>query len=193
MKKAWENRDALDPLPLCTCNAIDSCTCQLLKKIVERESNSRLIQFLMGLNSTYDLVKTHILSLEPLPPMNKTLSLLSKIKRQQQVQKHAELTPEENAYVSTRHNAPYHSAQKKPRLENTSAGRSVDRFNYCHNLGHTKEECHKLRACTYCGKKGHVCDTCFKLKYGSNIKTGRYKGINTFHGGRREAHNANVL
>ncbi|XP_074270870.1 uncharacterized protein LOC141594776 [Silene latifolia] len=36
MKTAWESLDELDPIPYCTCGAMTSCTCQLLKRILER-------------------------------------------------------------------------------------------------------------------------------------------------------------
>ncbi|XP_074293312.1 uncharacterized protein LOC141620301 [Silene latifolia] len=85
LKKTWETLDALDPVPLCTCGAIDSCSCHLLKRMIDRESNTKLIQFLMGLNSGFESTKTNVLTMEPLPPLHKAYSLLQKIERQKQI------------------------------------------------------------------------------------------------------------
>ncbi|XP_074298443.1 uncharacterized protein LOC141629323 [Silene latifolia] len=50
LKNLWETLDCLDPMPVCSCGKIDLCSCTLMKKMVERESNAKLIQFLMNLN-----------------------------------------------------------------------------------------------------------------------------------------------
>ncbi|XP_074318360.1 uncharacterized protein LOC141655167 [Silene latifolia] len=50
MKTAWECIDELDPISYCSCGVLTSCTCQLLKRLLDRDNNSKLIQFLMGLN-----------------------------------------------------------------------------------------------------------------------------------------------
>ncbi|KAK9724656.1 hypothetical protein RND81_05G090200 [Saponaria officinalis] len=47
LMKNWESVDHLDPIPTCTCGAIDLCSCKLLKSVVDRDSNNKLIQFLM--------------------------------------------------------------------------------------------------------------------------------------------------
>ncbi|XP_074317900.1 uncharacterized protein LOC141653934 [Silene latifolia] len=85
LKNAWEDLDAIDPIPYCSCGALDECSCQLLKRIVDRESNSKLIHFLMGLNKAFDSVRTTVLSMEPLPPLNKALGLLQKIEKHRQI------------------------------------------------------------------------------------------------------------
>ncbi|KAK9698754.1 hypothetical protein RND81_08G128600 [Saponaria officinalis] len=82
LNRTWEQIDSLHPLPQCTCGVIDLCSCQLLKKIVTRDTNAKLIQLLMGLNSSYEAVRSHILSMEPFPQINKTLSMLQRIERQ---------------------------------------------------------------------------------------------------------------
>ncbi|KAK9668084.1 hypothetical protein RND81_13G034000 [Saponaria officinalis] len=50
LKHAWESINSMDPIPLCSCGVLESCSCQLLKKTLERESNSKLIKSLMGLD-----------------------------------------------------------------------------------------------------------------------------------------------
>ncbi|XP_074282606.1 uncharacterized protein LOC141607147 [Silene latifolia] len=50
LKRTWETLDSIDPIPMCSCGAMNACTCQLLKRMLTRETQAKLIQFLMGLN-----------------------------------------------------------------------------------------------------------------------------------------------
>ncbi|GJZ92582.1 retrovirus-related pol polyprotein from transposon TNT 1-94 [Tanacetum coccineum] len=43
------------------------CTCAVIEKFVERDSNSKLIQFLMKLSDGYESVRSQILAMDPLP------------------------------------------------------------------------------------------------------------------------------
>ncbi|KAK9671177.1 hypothetical protein RND81_12G011200 [Saponaria officinalis] len=134
LKRSWESIDSVDPLPTCTCGALKLCTCQLLKRFLDRKTHSKLIQLLMGLNSSYQSVKTHILSMDPLPPLNKALGLLHKIEKQKQISDiTADALVDSTAYVSFR-------------------------------KGHTVDECFKLKTCSFCHMKGHIMDHCYKLK-----------------------------
>ncbi|XP_074266169.1 uncharacterized protein LOC141588635 [Silene latifolia] len=82
IKGLWENIDHMDPIPLCTCGIMSKCTCSLLKRLVERETQTKLLQLLMGLHAGYEQVQTSLLSMDPLPPINKALGVLQKIERQ---------------------------------------------------------------------------------------------------------------
>ncbi|XP_074266473.1 uncharacterized protein LOC141589385 [Silene latifolia] len=75
LKNIWENLDHLDPIPSCTCGAMNQCSCQMLKRLVDRETQSKLLQLLMGLTSGYEHAQTNLLTMEPLPPINKALGL----------------------------------------------------------------------------------------------------------------------
>ncbi|XP_074290777.1 uncharacterized protein LOC141617479 [Silene latifolia] len=43
IKGLWENIDHMDPIPHCTCGIMSKCTCSLLKRLVERETQAKLI------------------------------------------------------------------------------------------------------------------------------------------------------
>ncbi|XP_074265296.1 uncharacterized protein LOC141587721 [Silene latifolia] len=59
IRSIWEGIDNMDPMPSCTCGAIMSnCSCNLLKRLLDRETQAKLIQLLMGLNSGYEQVKS---------------------------------------------------------------------------------------------------------------------------------------
>ncbi|KAK9757663.1 hypothetical protein RND81_01G177900 [Saponaria officinalis] len=158
LKRTWENIEHLDPIPLCTCGAIDSCSCKLLKRTLARDSQTKLIQFLMG-NGGYESVKTNILSMEPLPPLNKALSLLQKIERQKQVSDAVDVLAEANAYMAQQSFTPPDS--KWPRIGGSDD--SMKMCTHCNQKGHLRDGCFKLKDCGFCGKMGHIKEHCFKL------------------------------
>ncbi|KAK9733266.1 hypothetical protein RND81_04G055800 [Saponaria officinalis] len=114
LKRNWESIDTVDPIPECSCGTLKVCTCQMMKRLLDRETHSKLIQLLMGLNSSYDSVRTHILSMDPLPPDNKALGLLQKIETHKQLsESHSDAAVEASAYVSVR-NSSKRSAVSEP-------------------------------------------------------------------------------
>ncbi|XP_074265934.1 uncharacterized protein LOC141588389 [Silene latifolia] len=104
LKNLWETLDCLDSLPVCSCCKIDLCTCTLMRRMVERDNNAKLIQFLMNLNSGYDGIRTQVLSMDPLPSIGKVLGLLQKIERQKQITDSVISLTESNAFASFKNN-----------------------------------------------------------------------------------------
>ncbi|KAF7844542.1 uncharacterized protein G2W53_001447 [Senna tora] len=70
------------PMPACTCG---KCTCELNKNIADVMFSFNLLQFLMGLNPMYDVVRTQILNLDPLPSMNKAFHIVVTDKAQRNI------------------------------------------------------------------------------------------------------------
>ncbi|KAF7839935.1 UBN2_3 domain-containing protein [Senna tora] len=66
--RCWDEIGRLMPLPTCTCA---KCTRELSKKITDMDVSIKLLQFLMGLNSTYDNIQRQILNLDPLPTVTR--------------------------------------------------------------------------------------------------------------------------
>nr|GEY07577.1 hypothetical protein CTI12_AA091260 [Tanacetum cinerariifolium] len=60
----------INGLPTCDCGKMRECTCDVLEKFMLRDSNSKLIQFLMKLNDDYESVRSQILAMDPLPTAN---------------------------------------------------------------------------------------------------------------------------
>ncbi|KAK9697879.1 hypothetical protein RND81_08G066700 [Saponaria officinalis] len=125
----------------------------MVKRIVEREVNAKLIQFLMRLNHAYENVKTHVFTLEPLPPLNKAFALLQKIERQNHLDDSSDLSSDSATFNTFHSPVDLFSTQKRQKFNNAPDGFSVKECHYCHHLGHTKAECFKLRECSFCGKK----------------------------------------
>ncbi|KAK9666075.1 hypothetical protein RND81_14G158600 [Saponaria officinalis] len=147
----------------------------MLKRLLDRESQSKLIQFLMGLNNSYESIKTHVLSMDLLPPINKAFAILQNVGRQKQISDTVEVLAEANAYACTSTPDRPGFSLKKPRVDSLNDG-SVKTCNYCHHLGHTKEECFKLNECSHCGRKGHAKENCFRLRNNFSNRFGKGRG-----------------
>ncbi|XP_074314079.1 uncharacterized protein LOC141649284 [Silene latifolia] len=102
VKNIWETLDSLDPVPDCTCGKLATCTCTLIKRIHARDQQNKLIKFLMGLNSSYDTVRTQILSMDTLPTISKVLGLLQKVEKHKQLTDIVEHVTDATAYASYR-------------------------------------------------------------------------------------------
>ena len=163
LKKAW---DELNCLMLVLNYSCRPCTCGNVKAVASILSNNQLMQFLMGLNESFDSVRSQILLLDPLPSVNKVYSMVLRIEKQREV---SDLFTEnlENTAMFAR------SSFTKP------AGRShgYSRTDLVHPKGPTRGQVHSSRKgygsqsdsmkpfchCDYCNNDGHVRDTCFRL------------------------------
>ncbi|KAK9740965.1 hypothetical protein RND81_03G073400 [Saponaria officinalis] len=122
-----------------SCGALENCTCNLLKKVLEQASKEKVITFLMGLNETYDNLRSNILSMEPLPNINKAYSIVQQIESQKRISNVLNLTQDASAFVSEKRvsSGQWRRDLKKPKVDD--------------------------RWCDFCKKGGHVRDKCFRL------------------------------
>lgn len=74
IKRIWDEIHALQAYPECTCGAM-----QAIRSI---EEEHKLIQFLMGLNERYTIVRGSILMLKPLPTVSGAYAILMQEKKQ---------------------------------------------------------------------------------------------------------------
>ncbi|GJR64392.1 retrovirus-related pol polyprotein from transposon RE1 [Tanacetum coccineum] len=79
MKRFWDELYNLNGMPVCTCGKMNTCTCGILDKVLEMESRSKLMQFLMKLNDDFESVRSQILSMDPLPNVNKAYYIVQQI------------------------------------------------------------------------------------------------------------------
>ncbi|KAL0433770.1 UNVERIFIED_CONTAM: hypothetical protein Slati_2711300 [Sesamum latifolium] len=82
MKQLWDELACLMPPAMCNCG---KCTCESNKAKMDQVEASQLIQFLTGLNESYDNIRNQILMLDPLPHVNKAYSMVLRVERQRQV------------------------------------------------------------------------------------------------------------
>ena len=79
LKKVWDELNCLMHVPNCSCRP---CTCGNFKAVASILSNNQLMQFLMGLNESFDGIRSQILLLDPLPSVNKIYSMVLRIEKQ---------------------------------------------------------------------------------------------------------------
>lgn len=78
LKKLWDKLQCSMPLPQYTCGVI--------REVADHNSSTKLMQFLIGLNESYDGVQNQILMLDPLPNINKAYSIVLRVEKQKEVQ-----------------------------------------------------------------------------------------------------------
>ncbi|XP_074314401.1 uncharacterized protein LOC141649616 [Silene latifolia] len=160
LKRTWEEIDAIDPLSQCTCGALNSCSCVFLKRLFDREMQSKLIQMLMGLNSGFENVKSNILTMDPMPTINKALGLLQRIETQKEISDSIGAMTEANAYASFKQSAStLESTSKKPKLDTDE--KPIKHCSHCKKKGHDVTECYQLQTCPLCNVFGHVEFQCY--------------------------------
>ncbi|KAK9666335.1 hypothetical protein RND81_14G178000 [Saponaria officinalis] len=85
LKSVWEDLKSMDGLPDCTCGSLSTCSCNLLKKIIDRDNKHMLIDFLMGLHKRFEGLRGQILAMDPLPTVNQAFSKVHQSELQQQI------------------------------------------------------------------------------------------------------------
>jgi len=119
---------------------MSKCTCELGKKLQEREARNKLIQFLMGLNSNHNVLRNQILALEPLPTLNRAYYLIQQAEKQRQV----------SDAIRVKFEAEACAVQKQgynPIKKYFKRGKNGKRDKYY----------------THCKAKGHSTDVCFEI------------------------------
>nr|GEW75068.1 hypothetical protein [Tanacetum cinerariifolium] len=127
---------------------IRKCTCSVLEKFALRDSNSKLIQFLMKLNDEYESVRSQILAMDPLSTVNKAYYIVQQIKKQRQVTNHV-FKP--TAFFANMNNK-----------NNSNVRRDNNKGNRNEIKGETKNEISFKKVCTNCGQEGHMFEQCFE-------------------------------
>ena len=128
-KKLWDQLFHYEPLLACTYGAM-----KILSIAHER---SYVMRFLMGLNESFETVRSHILMLEPFPSMSKVYALVLQEESHKGIGHGAAFTPKPDSvamYANTRGNSGNKGGPKKERRLCT----------HCNMLGHTVDKCYKL-------------------------------------------------
>ncbi|KAK9668788.1 hypothetical protein RND81_13G086700 [Saponaria officinalis] len=85
MKQIWEDIQNIEGFPECSCGVLKQCTCNLLKKVVDADNKRMLIQLLMGLDMSYDHVRSVLLAQDPLTSINHAFSQMLQAERQRKL------------------------------------------------------------------------------------------------------------
>ena len=156
-KQLWDESSAVGGVPTCTCA---KCECGINGKLHNYSEEQRLIQFLMGLNSSYTAIRGSILMMIPFPTMSQVYSLLVQEERQRQVRSEHQF-PTENASFTA----------SSPKAAKRPEGRRSALF------------------CEHCKRPGHTMDRCYKIHGYPNKSQGKGKGGYS-HTVNRKAYNS---
>ncbi|KAL9244236.1 hypothetical protein vseg_018035 [Gypsophila vaccaria] len=184
LKSVWEDIRSLDPLPECNCGAIDTCSCNLLKKIVERDNKNNLIDLLMGLANKYENIRGQILAMDPLPTVNQAFAKI----HQAEVQKNITNT-DPSIDIDAMAMAVVPPSVRHAAVSDFSMSASANSSGFS-TPNVWKRDSKKPKGerpsyfCDFCNKPGHTKDFCWKLKNPkSKSSTGSYR-TNSYPGKR---------
>nr|XP_009761875.1 PREDICTED: uncharacterized protein LOC104213986 [Nicotiana sylvestris] len=148
MKKLWEELNTLNIHAKCACKY----TCGARENIYKAEHDRRLIQFLMGLNEVYTVVRGSILVMNPLPTIAQAFSILIQEEKQREVKPSNNFSMDSAALnVSGSGNSNFRTNYNQ-QGNNNNNGYKGNQLNsrprpfcdYCKRPGYTKDKCYKL-------------------------------------------------
>ncbi|XP_047331120.1 uncharacterized protein LOC124934642 [Impatiens glandulifera] len=141
----WEEIAGINPLPKCECDGsnIANCLgCREIKKFYLINENAKLLQFLLGLNESYENVKDQILNSDPFPPVHKAFAIVLNIEKKREL------------------NILYHNSQAAMNVIETNE--SSEKVCSMINSKQAAMAKNKLLY-KHCNMKGHLKEGCFKL------------------------------
>lgn len=184
IKKLWEELNTLNMRNQCSC----TCTCGAKDGLHRAEQDRRLVQFLMGMNEAYTVVRGNILMMNPLPSMAHAFSLLIQEEKQREFRPSSRV-PMESASLSVNTS---NSNGKGPAGRNYKTSFSNNNYsgsnstsgnnnNYGGSNYHSGSSSNRnVMFCDLCKKTGHIREKCYKLNgypQGHNNQANRNNGF----------------
>nr|XP_011464143.1 PREDICTED: uncharacterized protein LOC101293529 isoform X1 [Fragaria vesca subsp. vesca] len=139
----WDARDVACALTPCTCEAANT-----YKTYIETQ---KTIKFLMGLNEGYASLRSNIISMDPLPSLNKVYAAALRHEKQAAVSNEKVVTTTEASTFAVKRFA-------KPPTEKEL------KCEKCGMTNHVMRNCRAHLKCTYCEGKGHTYNYCRRRK-----------------------------
>ncbi|XP_071741361.1 uncharacterized protein [Rutidosis leptorrhynchoides] len=146
-----------------------SCDCAADKEGKEHYNQRKLMKFLMGLDDSYQPVRTTILTSDHLPYVKTAFSIVSREESHRDVQDKKSVNESSAFFANT----------GKPRIGNTNSNSKIE-CKKCGRIGHTIEKYYEIVGypsrnnnlkCTKCGMTNHTVDRCFEVVgYPPNFK-----------------------
>ncbi|VFQ64705.1 unnamed protein product [Cuscuta campestris] len=126
IKRAWDELAMVSRLPNCTCGAV--------QELLKYEQDQRLVQFLMRLNSDYNVTRGNILIMRPLPSIPEAYGILIHEERQRQIQSPTHISPEHTSL----------SVQTQASFKATHEDKKIPVCENCKKKGHRMSKCYRL-------------------------------------------------
>nr|XP_016511380.1 PREDICTED: uncharacterized protein LOC107828556 [Nicotiana tabacum] len=147
MKKLWEELSNMSMKAQCNCQY----NCGAKEKLYKAEQDRHLIQFLMGINEMYTVVRGSILMIH-LPSLAQAFSLLIYDEKQREMRPSNQLVFEStslhmnaqgNTISNTQGNANFRT-NYRANIQSIGGRTSRSFCDYCKITGHTRDRCYKL-------------------------------------------------
>ncbi|KAK9698779.1 hypothetical protein RND81_08G130600 [Saponaria officinalis] len=152
IKSIWDEIDAMGLNPNCTC----TCTCGAAEKRAKFQQDQRVVQFLMGLNDTFNVIRRTILMQTPLRSLASVYSNLVQEEKQREIHNFSQIGGESASFYAKNHRG------------NVGTGSvQYNRHDYRGKSFYTPDS-RKPITCNYCKKPGHTVDKCYKLQNNRN-------------------------
>ncbi|KAF7824378.1 uncharacterized protein G2W53_022522 [Senna tora] len=136
--RIWDEIHRLRPTPRCMCG---KCSCSFNKRMNDIEADTKLIQFLMGLNQGFDMIRSQILALDPLPSVNKAFAMMITVETEKEINLSHGNNTVEGSTMLARGNIRSENFKKNEDKKNEKLAKHCD---HCQQYGHTREGCFKL-------------------------------------------------
>lgn len=146
LKSLWDEKDALCAFPSCNCEAAAE-----VKAFMETQ---KTMKFFMGLNESYAQTRSNVISIDPLPTLNKAYAMVLRHEKQAEVSNGKSIAPPESSAFSVKKiTQEFQPAEGEPKF-----------CEKCNMTNHNTKYCRAHLKCTYCNGKGHTYDYCRKKK-----------------------------
>ncbi|XP_015162805.1 uncharacterized protein [Solanum tuberosum] len=157
LKELWMEFDSLMPCP--------SCACEVSKTYIVHFEYQRLMQFLLGLNETYNHCRSQLMMMDPRPSVNKAYSLVMAEECQRALGK-SNIVSAETTHLGQLSDAMAFFSSGKGHSQSGSG------FSSHSGSGSKSQRASNNNLyCDYCNWKGHTRANCFRLHgYPANSK-----------------------
>ncbi|CAL1356676.1 unnamed protein product [Linum trigynum] len=132
LRAYWEEASAISPTPVCTCGL---CTCGVSRQVREQQDNSRLFDFLMGLDDAFAAVRSQVLAMRPIPSLSKVFNIALNEEQQKAITQNRRPSPEAAAF---------NTRGETDRSARSAGERERVRCTHCQKTGHLRENCYEL-------------------------------------------------
>ncbi|KAL0307507.1 UNVERIFIED_CONTAM: hypothetical protein Scaly_2561500 [Sesamum calycinum] len=132
----WDELECVDRTPECSCSS--------QRTMADKVASAQLMQFLIGLNDSFDAIRSQILVMDPLPSVDKAYSLVLRVESQRQSSINIQNINNNAAMTVRGTNFKRETGEKVFQQKKQYTDKKNFYCTHCTRTGHSKESCFKL-------------------------------------------------
>nr|GEZ19724.1 hypothetical protein [Tanacetum cinerariifolium] len=133
----WDESHSIISFPCCSCN---KCTCELGKKITAHLEKQKLYEFLMGLDSDFNVIRTQVLATKPVPTIGTAYHMVAEDERQRAISLENQAVPEPAAFKAfQRRDNNFRSSKEKYMAKQEKENKQNDECTFCKKIDHKRK------------------------------------------------------